>query len=458
MTTFSRLGERGSIVKKWIIALLTASLAAMLLSIPVHFLREQYQYQAMLEQRALVKEQVSSIRDDFQTQLDTSVFYADFFEMIIRQDPYIPESELREYARFIVDRNTLIDNVSIAKDGLIHFVYPLQGNEDVIGLDLSSDHALSEAISATPDGRSAVTLGPQESVRGGLKLFTRKPIYIDAISAEEQWGLSTVSIDFEEMISSSVEAHQSDFYDYAIRISSGSQSPYVWGDGIVFEEDGVTQTVEMSDSIWTIGAIPAGGWGLRDNRLNKEMPVFYLLITIIFIMVYFLTLQYLAKRDLSRKDALTGLLNKHTFENSVRRLIRYSTQKNGLLLIDFNDFKGINDRHGHLTGDKVLSMSARRMQDILKHSDKVGRIGGDEFMILVKDIRNEENLSKVAQRLIEEIEQPMELDHMTVRPTVSVGYILTSPSHAFENIYDLVDKRMYKHKEESKETALIKAD
>lgn len=458
VTAFTRTGERGPIVKKWMIALLTASLAAFLLSIPIHILREQYDYQAQLEQKALVMEQVSSIRDDFQAQLDTSLFYADFFEMIVRQDPFIAESELREYARFIVDRNELIDNVSVARDGVIHFVYPLQGNEAVIGLDLTSDDNLNHAIQATPDGRSGVTQGPLESVQGGLKLLTHKPIYIDAVSAEEQWGYSSVTIDFEEMVSASVHAHQNDLYDYAIRISSGSQSPYIWGSAGIFEEESVSQSIELFDSHWTVGAVPLGGWGVHDERLNQEMLVFYLLITIIFIMVYYFTLQYLTKREMSRKDALTGLLNKHTFESTVRRLIRYSTQKNGLLLIDFNDFKTINDKHGHLIGDKVLSECAARMKEIVKYSDKVGRIGGDEFMILVKDIGNEENLSKVAERIVSQIEKPIDMDQVSITPSVSVGFVLTSPSHAFENIYDIVDKRMYKHKEASKDALLIKAD
>lgn len=211
------------------------------------------------------------------------------------------------------------------------------------------------------------------------------------------------------------------------------------------------QSVTLPQSSWVIGLLPAEGWHTNDGLFQRELVVFYILISIIFFLVFFFSLQYVTKRELSRKDPLTGVFNKHTFENIASRLIRYSTQKNGIFLIDFNDFKQINDEYGHLAGDRVLKICSQRMRDIVKKSDRVGRIGGDEFMIVTKDVESEENLEKIAGRITAHIQKPVRYNGEVIRPTVSVGYTLTNNVDVFEKFYDSADKKMYENKEQSKQ-------
>lgn len=438
-------------MKKWVISLLVASMAALSLLAPVHMLRNQYAEQAYQEHRNQAREHLTFIRNSMQSKLDSSLFYADFFEMVIRQNPDISDYELREYARLIVSRNTIIDNVTIAKDGIITFVHPYFGNEAIMGMPVMNEDTLAEYDYSSMNNHLTVTEGPVESAQGGLKILNHKPVFSRAISSESFWGFATVTVDFEELVKSTLAVHQHQDYRYGIRTTADSDSQLVWGDNTVFEGESVMQTVSMPQSNWTIGLLPAKGWHTNDGLFQRDLVVLYILISIIFFLVFFFSLQYASKRELSRKDPLTGVFNKHTFENIASRLIRYSSQKNGIFLIDFDDFKQINDQHGHLAGDRVLKICSQRMREIVKKSDRVGRIGGDEFMIVTKNVENEENLEKIAGRIRAHIQKPVRYDGKIIHPTVSVGYTLTSNVDVFEKLYDSADKKMYENKEQSKQ-------
>ncbi|SFC57502.1 diguanylate cyclase (GGDEF) domain-containing protein [Alkalibacterium subtropicum] len=432
-------------MKKWAISFLIAALAALLLYIPVNDLHIEYNNQLYEEQRADASEHLNMIRDDIQARLDSSLFYADFFEMIVSQDPDISESELREYGAFIVGRNPLVDSISLAKDGIIHFVYPLEGNEESLGYNLLEDPDRKLYLEEAIDKRKAVAQGPVKTIQGGRKIFNRKPVFIEKISTEEVWGFANVIIDFDNLVEASLLPNQSHAFDYAIKVESKWVESTSWGDESVFEEDAVTASILLPENEWTIALIPSNGWNRTHTIHSVETIVFYFFILIIFILVMFFVLQYLKKRELSRTDALTRLLNKKTFEVSVKRVLKRSSRNNGLLLIDFNDFKRINDTHGHLVGDQVLTITAERLMHCLKKGDLIGRIGGDEMMILVKDI-DAATLESIKERVIRHIEKPIVLNKHMINPSISVGQTLVSQWLPFDHLYDIVDKKMYRDK------------
>lgn len=438
-------------MKKRMISLLVAMLAALSLVAPVYVLRNQYAEQAYQEHRTQGREHLTFIRNSMQSKLDSSLFYTDFFEMVIRENPDISDIELREYVRLIVRRNPIIDNVSIAKDGIITFVYPTFGNENILGLNIidETESSFSEVNMLTSE-QTIFTIGPADSAQGGLKLFHRKPVYVRNTNSERFWGFASVTVDFEELVQSTLSANQNKDYSYGIQINSEFESERIWGDKTVFAGEGVTQIITLPNSSWVIGLMPKEGWYVNNSFFQSELIVFYVLISIIFLMVFFFSLQYMTKRELARQDPMTGVFNKYTFETIASRLIRYSSLRNAIFLIDFDNFKQINDEHGHLAGDYVLKTCSIRMREIVKKSDYVGRIGGDEFMIISKDIANEDDLEKIASRITDHIEQPVIFNNYAINPSISVGYTLTSNTDTFEKLYASADKNMYENKENYK--------
>jgi diguanylate cyclase (GGDEF)-like protein len=123
-------------------------------------------------------------------------------------------------------------------------------------------------------------------------------------------------------------------------------------------------------------------------------------------------------------DGLTGLANRVLFRDRVELAVarsRRSGTQIAVLFLDLDDFKALNDTHGHARGDEVLVIAARRVSEALRPSDTAARHGGDEFAILVEDIVDQADALTVATRLAEALRQPMPLGHAEVRIAASIG-------------------------------------
>ncbi|MEA2519895.1 MAG: hypothetical protein QOF49_1975 [Chloroflexota bacterium] len=125
--------------------------------------------------------------------------------------------------------------------------------------------------------------------------------------------------------------------------------------------------------------------------------------------------------------------------------------KIAVLFIDLDDFKALNDSHGHARGDEVLAIAAGRVEEVLRPSDTAARLGGDEFAVLIEDIVDESDALIVATRLAESLRQPIPLGHVVVRIAASIGVAIGGP--AGETADDLLrnaDVAMYAAKGSSR--------
>lgn len=160
-------------------------------------------------------------------------------------------------------------------------------------------------------------------------------------------------------------------------------------------------------------------------------------------------IQYLAHHD-----ALTGLNNRVSFMANVQRALQNS-RRNGqqfaILYIDLDRFKPVNDTLGHAAGDLLLQQVAQRLKGSLRSMDSVGRIGGDEFMVLLDDIDNEDIALAVATKLGDVLEQPFMLGSDSANISASIGIALY-PKHGrdFDSLSNAADHAMYRAKTDGK--------
>lgn len=153
-------------------------------------------------------------------------------------------------------------------------------------------------------------------------------------------------------------------------------------------------------------------------------------------------------------DFLTGLVNRKRFERAVEDAIRDFHRKNypfSLIFVDIDDFKKVNDTYGHLAGDIVLKEIASIFKFYLRANTIVGRIGGEEFCILLPGVEIED-AKKIAERLrkiIENREIKLE-DGTSIKVTASFGVTQVKMGDTVKSILDRADKALYKAKREGK--------
>lgn len=165
-------------------------------------------------------------------------------------------------------------------------------------------------------------------------------------------------------------------------------------------------------------------------------------------------------------DALTGLPNRdllwdrclHALERAGRTADRLA-----VLFIDLDGFKTVNDTHGHAAGDTVLIAVADRLTAATRSEDTVSRIGGDEFVVLLENTEDADDMRAVAQRLMGAITEPVQLSRTTIRPSASLGGVEVEPANlgapnegTFEDRVDEImrraDQAMYAAKADEETT------
>ncbi|MEG4212355.1 EAL domain-containing protein [Microcoleus sp. S13_B4] len=129
-------------------------------------------------------------------------------------------------------------------------------------------------------------------------------------------------------------------------------------------------------------------------------------------------------------DALTDLPNRAWFMNRLQQAIDLSYRREdylyAVLFIDLDRFKVVNDSLGHLVGDELLKSVARQLQASLRHTDAVARFGGDEFVILLEDIKDIDEPNRVAERIQNQLRQPFNLNDYEVFTEISMGIIVST--------------------------------
>lgn len=130
-------------------------------------------------------------------------------------------------------------------------------------------------------------------------------------------------------------------------------------------------------------------------------------------------------RFLAHHDSLTALTNRSLFNDRLDTALQGAERHNSklaLLFLDVNDFKCINDVHGHAIGDRVLCVIARRLEGCVRGSDLVARMGGDEFTVLLTDIQSEDAVSAKVAQILAVMAEPLSAEFGAVKmPSCSIG-------------------------------------
>ncbi len=152
-------------------------------------------------------------------------------------------------------------------------------------------------------------------------------------------------------------------------------------------------------------------------------------------------------RHIGQYDSLTGLPNQTLLEDRLRQAIANARRSKGRVIALFADldcFKLINDSLGHTMGNRLLQAVARRLQGCLRESDTLSRRGGDEFVIILSELRHLEDAAHVADKLLQSLSEPYSIDGFELNITASIGIsIYPDDSQDMETLLKNADAAMY---------------
>ena len=162
---------------------------------------------------------------------------------------------------------------------------------------------------------------------------------------------------------------------------------------------------------------------------------------------------------LAHFDSLTGLANRHLFDDRLNQSVAHAKRSNTpftLIFIDLDKFKAVNDTHGHPMGDRVLQEAARRLRASFREIDTVARFGGDEFVVIAPGLSGEADIKQVCNKVIAALVEPIELEGLSLEIGCSMGCAqYPQAGHDEITLLGNADRAMYRAKAAGGNSAFI---
>lgn len=366
--------------------------------------------------------------------------------------------EVRDFERVaatILD-DPAIRNVILAPDGVVSHVYPLAGNEAVLGFDyFSPSDGNQEAIIARESGQLALG-GPFNLVQGGQALVGRLPVYVlDETGADAFWGLASVTLNYPQALDGAELAQlQQQGFAYEIwRISPDTNerqiiasSAYVYDNTARYVEKPMT----ILNAEWYFRLSPIRRWYTYPETWIFTIAGLLISWLIASLVQHNADLQHMHKEleALTYSDALTGILNRRGIFRALELLMAQHGSQFVLCYLDLNKFKHVNDTYGHAFGDYMLRQFAQVIDSRLPQKHLCARIGGDEFIVILPGAADSEAVKAELEQIRQNINISMPGDRDS---NVQVGFSLGCAVYprdgcSVDELIACADEAMYREK------------
>lgn len=393
------------------------------------------------------------LRNSIEREINTTLQLSSGLIVYVSTHPEVDSLEFKSLAAALIKKAPYIRNIGLAKDNVISHIYPFEGNEKAIGLDFMKTPAQRDAVLRAISEENTVIAGPVNLVQGGVGLIGRIPIY-SAEESQKYWGIASVVVAFDQFQNHIVSLSDSLGISVALRGKDGfgDSGEVFTGESTLFEE--------KSSSVLIPIKLPVGEWQLA-AKANFKSPIHsnaiqirlfgYILSLLISLLLYLLLRAYEEHHHLSLHDTLTGLANRRLFDEQIKHSLALAQRRKslmGILYIDLNKFKPINDTYGHKTGDIVLKTSAERMIKTLRKADIIARVGGDEFIVILQDLQTVATHTTLVNKLDFALSEPITLPSgVKVDISASIGVaIYPANGETIPHLMKHADQEMYRKK------------
>ena len=335
---------------------------------------------------------------------------------------------------------------------------------DILGLDISSIQFIQQAMQQALSTGLASISQTLELSDGSEAFVMIKPSILPGQTIPDQYALIIVQINALSA------GHIPSDPGYELSIAYANDDPLidVKTENISLFESSLFPKL-VSEQFIDIGSDKLAihiSKQVSFQQTNVAMLTIIVFITIAIYMVVYMymkmhleaeRIKHLAEQKLYQQanyDQLTGLSNRHYFEDYFQRILsrqKRAGRKLALLYIDLNDFKPVNDTLGHQVGDALLQEAAAIIAQSIRGDDMASRFGGDEFVVLLDQVNNKDDVLRVIKRLTEIFSGVEYVAGHTVSLSASIGYsMFPDDGETFEEMLKIADKDMYRSKKGNK--------
>ena len=403
--------------------------------------------------RSHAREELSLIRFRLEASILSDIYVANSLSTLVTLRPDVRMPDWDKLATRILHESKHLKVIGLAPNDVIRYIFPYEDNKAAMGLDYRTVPSQWASIVKARDVKQIFIAGPVNLVQGGRALIVRIPIFTDPPANQNYWGVCSIVLDWASLfLAAGIESFNYS-YDFAIRgiDSSGMDGKVFYGLQSTFDNAFATETVHFPYGSWVIAAADKHDQLLTIPwyQLNLMRLIGYpvtLLLAMAFVVIYRL---YRTANTRAMHDELTRLPNRRYFMFTLESFFERARQSAGgdsfaLLNIDLDKFKLINDTYGHAAGDKVLVACAERLKSVLRASDVIARIGGDEFLVLLPRIVEHDVKTLMGMVDTALCHTPVIYEGHLIDLHISIGHaVYTDDIDSTDALLKLADERMY---------------
>ena len=345
-----------------------------------------------------------------------------------------------------------IVDISLAPDGVVKYIYPLDNGiaerTNLFENGVQGVYSDYSKMSGTPVIIAPVTLASEE-----YGIIIMRPIFTTEKKTEDSfWGFASITLNQSAFLNSvNLKGLGEAGYEYRLTC----KAPITGDERLIMEYSDRPFAAPVEAMISTVGG---DAWYLRIEPINNwsdpyEILVALLLAVVISSLAAFGISSYVSMRAnakeleiLSYRDALTNLNNPRSYQEHMEELSKKKLPY-GLIFMDLNDFKQVNDTYGHEAGDALLNIVAKRLQNSIREKDMAFRIGGDEFVVVIHGTHDKKFYEGVIARMRQNVARDVVLPNVTLQVTISAGFArCPEDGTKFEDVVKKADDAMYYNK------------
>ena len=394
-----------------------------------------------------------SVADRIEAEIQRRDYITRMFEIEVSssRDGITPEKFGITADEVFNDYMDIVD-ITLAPGGIVSYKYPLD-NGKAERTDLFADDAGGIYADYSKMSGLGIIMAPVSLEDGSYGIILRRPIYMGEVSEANFWGFASVELNLSNFLSEvNIRALVDGGYDYKL---IGDNS--ITGDNrMIMENSEKELSSPVSALINTVGG---GAWTLlispKDSWMNLYEMIGSMLIAILISVLAalaageFVSVKAYSKEleVLSYRDALTNINNNRSYQEHMEELSKKKLPY-GLIFMDLNDFKQVNDTYGHEAGDTLLNIVAKRLQNSIREKDKAFRIGGDEFVVVIHGTHDPQFYEGVIARMRQNVARDVTLNNgVILKVSISAGFArCPEDGSKFEDVVKKADDAMYHNK------------